>query len=135
MTMEQMSLFKELRLSEIAIDLLEATKGCHGMRGDVPLAKAEFERCRGVLCLTLVTEYDDKRHEGITFALSEDGKMGRVFDFHGFGFVTVGLPIWEMLGKWRKEGLLSGGWAIMDVLTEENKKTIMTEKDLKGENE
>ena len=133
--MEQMSLFKELRLSEIAIDLLEATKGCHGMRGDVPLAKAEFERCRGVLCLTLVTDYDNKRHEGITFALSEDGKLGRVFDFHGFGFVTVGLPIWEMLGKWRREGLLSGEWAVMDVQTEENRKIIMAENELKEKNE
>ena len=82
-----------------------------------------------------MTEYDNKRHEGVTFALSEDGKLGRALDFHGFGFVTVGLPIWEMLGKWRKEGLLSGEWAIMDVQTEENKKMVMTEKDLKGENE
>ena len=129
--MEQMSLFKELRLSEIAIDLLEATKGCHGMRGETPLAKAEFERCRGVLCLTLVTEYGNKRHEGVTFALSEDGKLGRPLDFYGFDSVTVGLPVWEMLGKWRKEGLLSGEWAVMDVQTEENKKTIMTENDLK----
>lgn len=129
--MEQMSLFDELRLSDIAVDLLEATKGCHGMKSEAPLAKAEFERCRGVLCLTLITEHDGKRHEGITFALSEDGKLGRPFDFHGFDFVTVGLPVWEMLKKWRKTGFLSGGWAVMDIQTEENKKITMTENDIK----
>lgn len=133
--MEQMSLFKELRLSEIALDLLEATKGCHGMRGETPLAKAEFERCRGILCLTIVTEYDNKRHEGVAFALSEDGKLGRPLDFYGFDFVTVGLPIWEMLKKWRREGLLSGEWAAIDVQTEESRKIIMTEKELKEKNE
>ena len=128
--MEQMSLFKELRLSEIALDLLEATKGCHGMRGDIPLAKAEFERCRGIMCLTLITQYDGKRHEGVAFKLTEDGKMGKPLDFYGFSFVTVGDPVWEMLGKWRDEGIFSGAWAAMDVQTEENRKTIMTEKEL-----
>ncbi len=53
------------------------------------------------------------------------------FDFHGFDFVTVGLPVWEMLKKWRKTGFLSGGWAVMDIQTEENRKTIMTENDIK----